>query len=50
VPFQVLVFGVAFVLLGLLSDGAYAVAASAGVLIGLGVTTALAGSRSSSSS
>jgi len=70
VPFQVLVFGVAFVLLGLLSDGAYAVAASAGagwlrrrpgvarasrlvsggVLIGLGVTTALAGSRSSASS
>ena len=69
VPFQVLVFGVAFVLLGLLSDGAYAVAASAGagwlrrrpgvarasrlvsggVLIGLGVTTALAGSRSSTS-
>ena len=30
VPFQVLVFGVAFVLLGLVSDGAYAVAASAG--------------------
>jgi threonine/homoserine/homoserine lactone efflux protein len=70
VPFQVLVFGVAFVLLGLVSDGAYAVAASAGagwlrrrpgvarasrlvsggVLIGLGVTTALAGSRSSTSS
>jgi threonine/homoserine/homoserine lactone efflux protein len=69
VPFQVLVFGVAFVLLGLLSDGAYAVAASAGagwlrrrpgvarasrlasggVLISLGVTTALAGSRSSAS-
>jgi threonine/homoserine/homoserine lactone efflux protein len=69
VPFQVLVFGVAFILLGLLSDGAYAMAASAGagwlrrrrgvaratrlvsggVLIGLGVTTALAGSRSSTS-
>jgi threonine/homoserine/homoserine lactone efflux protein len=69
VPFQVLVFGVAFVLLGLVSDGAYAVAASAGagwlrrrprvarasrlvsggVLISLGVTTALAGSRSSAS-
>ena len=67
VPFQVLVFGVAFVLLGLLSDGAYAVLAatgarwlrrrpgvartsrlvSGGVLISLGVTTALAGSRSS---
>jgi threonine/homoserine/homoserine lactone efflux protein len=67
VPFQVVVFGVAFVLLGLLSDGAYAVAASAGarwlrrrpgvartsrlvsggMLISLGVTTALAGSRSS---
>ena len=67
VPFQVIVFGVAFVLLGLVSDGAYAVAASAGarwlrrrpgvartsrlvsggVLISLGVTTALAGSRSS---
>jgi threonine/homoserine/homoserine lactone efflux protein len=67
VPFQVVVFGVAFVLLGLVSDGAYAVAASAGarwlrrrpgvartsrlvsggVLISLGVTTALAGSRSS---
>jgi threonine/homoserine/homoserine lactone efflux protein len=30
VPFQVVVFGVAFVLLGLVSDGAYAVAASAG--------------------
>ncbi|HEV2870745.1 MAG TPA: LysE family translocator, partial [Actinomycetota bacterium] len=28
VPFQVVVFGVAFVLLGFLSDGAYAVAAS----------------------
>ena len=69
VPFQVLVFGVAFVLLGLLSDGAYALLASTGagwlrrrpgvarasrlvsggVLISLGVTTALAGSRSSSS-
>jgi threonine/homoserine/homoserine lactone efflux protein len=69
VPLQVLVFGVAFILLGLLSDGAYAMAASAGagwlrrrpgvarttrlvsggVLIGLGVTTALAGSRSSTS-
>jgi threonine/homoserine/homoserine lactone efflux protein len=67
VPFQVAVFGVAFVLLGLLSDGAYAVAASTGagwlrrrpgvarasrlvaggVLVSLGVTTALAGSRSS---
>jgi threonine/homoserine/homoserine lactone efflux protein len=67
VPFQVVVFGVAFVFLGLVSDGAYAVAASAGgrwlrrrpgvartsrlvsggVLISLGVTTALAGSRSS---
>jgi threonine/homoserine/homoserine lactone efflux protein len=67
VPFQVVVFGVAFVLLGLVSDGTYAVAASAGarwlrrrpgvartsrlvsggVLISLGVTTALAGSRSS---
>jgi threonine/homoserine/homoserine lactone efflux protein len=68
VPFQVLVLGVAFVLLGLLSDGAYALAASTGagwlrrrpgvarasrlvsggVLLSLGVTTALAGSRSSS--
>jgi threonine/homoserine/homoserine lactone efflux protein len=67
VPFQVVVFGVAFVVLGLLSDGAYAVAASTGagwlrrrprvarasrlvsggVLVSLGVTTALAGSRSS---
>jgi threonine/homoserine/homoserine lactone efflux protein len=67
VPFQVLVFGVAFVLLGLLSDGAYAMLAatgagwlrrrpgvartsrlvSGGVLISLGVTTALAGPRSS---
>jgi threonine/homoserine/homoserine lactone efflux protein len=65
VPFQVVVLGVAFVVLGLLSDGAYAVAASTGagwlrrrpgvarasrlvsggVLISLGVTTALAGSR-----
>ncbi|HSO54191.1 MAG TPA: LysE family translocator [Actinomycetes bacterium] len=68
VPFQVVVLGVAFVLLGLLSDGAYALAASTGagwlrrrpgvakasrlvsggVLISLGVTTALAGSRSAS--
>lgn len=68
VPFQVVVLGVAFVLLGLLSDGAYAMAASTGagwlrrrpgvarasrlvsggVLISLGLTTALAGSRSSS--
>ena len=68
VPFQVVVFGVAFVVLGFLSDGAYAMAASTGagwlrrrpgvartsrlvsggVLISLGVTTALAGSRSSS--
>jgi threonine/homoserine/homoserine lactone efflux protein len=68
VPFQVAVVGVAFVVLGLLSDGAYAVLAatgagwlrrrpgvartsrlvSGGVLISLGVTTALAGSRSSS--
>jgi threonine/homoserine/homoserine lactone efflux protein len=67
VPFQVVVLGVAFMLLGLLSDGAYALAASTGagwlrrrpgvarasrlvsggVLISLGVTTALAGSRSS---
>jgi threonine/homoserine/homoserine lactone efflux protein len=66
VPFQVVVFGVAFVLLGLVSDGAYALLASTGagwlrrrrgaarasrlvsggVLISLGVTTALAGSRS----
>ena len=66
VPFQVVVFGVAFVVLGFLSDGAYAMAASTGagwlrrrpgvakasrllsggVLISLGVTTALAGSRS----
>ena len=69
VPFQVVVFGAAFVLLGLVSDGAYALLASTGagwlrrrpgvarasrlvsggVLISLGVTTALAGSRSSSS-
>ena len=69
VPFQVVVFGVAFVLLGLVSDGCYALLASTGagwlrrrprvarasrlvsggVLIGLGVTTALAGSRSSTS-
>jgi threonine/homoserine/homoserine lactone efflux protein len=69
VPFQVVVFGVAFVLLGLVSDGAYALLASTGagwlrrrpkvartsrlvsggVLISLGVTTALAGSRSASS-
>ena len=67
VPFQVLVFGVAFILLGLVSDGAYALLASTGagwlrrrpgvarasrlvsggVLISLGLTTALAGSRSS---
>jgi threonine/homoserine/homoserine lactone efflux protein len=67
VPFQVVVFGVAFVLLGLVSDGTYALLASTGagwlrrrprvargsrlvsggVLIGLGLTTALAGSRSS---
>jgi threonine/homoserine/homoserine lactone efflux protein len=69
VPFQVVVFGVAFVLLGLVSDGAYALLASTGagwlrrrprvartsrlvsggVLISLGLTTALAGSRSSTS-
>ncbi len=69
VPLQVVVFGVAFVLLGLVSDGTYALLASTGagwlrrrrgvartsrlvsggVLISLGVTTALAGSRSSSS-
>ena len=68
VPLQVVVLGVAFVLLGLLSDGAYALAASTGagwlrrrpgvarasrlvsggVLVSLGVTTALAGSRSAS--
>jgi threonine/homoserine/homoserine lactone efflux protein len=68
VPFQMLVLGLAFMVLGLLSDGAYALAASTGagwlrrrpgvarasrlvsggVLISLGVTTALAGSRSSS--
>jgi threonine/homoserine/homoserine lactone efflux protein len=67
VPFQVVVFGVAFVLLGLVSDSAYALLASTGagwlrrrprvartsrlvsggVLISLGLTTALAGSRSS---
>ena len=67
VPFQVVVFGVAFVLLGLVSDGTYALLASTGagwlrrrprvargsrlvsggVLIGLGLTTARAGSRSS---
>jgi threonine/homoserine/homoserine lactone efflux protein len=67
VPFQVIVFGVAFVLLGLASDSAYALLASTGagwlrrrprvartsrlvsggVLISLGLTTALAGSRSS---
>jgi threonine/homoserine/homoserine lactone efflux protein len=67
VPVQVVMFGVAFVLLGLVSDGAYALLASTGagwlrrrpgvartsrlvsggVLISLGVTTALAGSRSS---
>jgi threonine/homoserine/homoserine lactone efflux protein len=67
VPLQVVVFGVAFVLLGLVSDGTYALLASTGagwlrrrrgvartsrlvsggVLISLGVTTALAGSRSS---
>jgi threonine/homoserine/homoserine lactone efflux protein len=67
VPFQVVVFGVAFVLLGLASDSAYALLASTGagwlrrrprvartsrlvsggVLISLGLTTALAGSRSS---
>jgi threonine/homoserine/homoserine lactone efflux protein len=70
VPFQVVVFGIAFVLLGLVSDGTYALLASTGagwlrrrpgvarasrlvsggVLISLGVTTALAGSRSSASS
>ena len=68
VPLQVLVFGVAFVLLGVASDGAYALLAatgagwlrrrpgaarasrlvSGGVLVTLGVSTALAGSRSSS--
>lgn len=68
VPLQVVVFGVAFVLLGLVSDGAYALLASTGagwlrrrpgvakasrlvsggVLVTLGVTTALAGSRASS--
>ena len=69
VPVQVLVLGVGFVLLGLVSDGSYALLASTGagwlrrrrglarasrlvsggVLISLGVTTALAGSRSSTS-
>jgi threonine/homoserine/homoserine lactone efflux protein len=68
VRLQVVVFGVAFVLLGLVSDGAYALLASTGagwlrrrprvakasrvvsggMLISLGLTTALAGSRSSS--
>jgi threonine/homoserine/homoserine lactone efflux protein len=68
VRLQVVVFGVAFVLLGLVSDGTYALLASTGagwlrrrprvakasrvvsggVLISLGLTTALAGSRSSS--
>jgi threonine/homoserine/homoserine lactone efflux protein len=68
VPLQVVVFGVAFVLLGVVSDGAYALLASSGagwlrrrpgvarasrlvsggVLISLGVSTALAGSRSAS--
>jgi threonine/homoserine/homoserine lactone efflux protein len=68
VPLQVLVLGVAFVLLGVASDGAYALLAatgagwlrrrpgaarasrlvSGGVLVTLGVSTALAGSRSSS--
>jgi threonine/homoserine/homoserine lactone efflux protein len=68
VAFQVVVLGVAFVLLGLVSDGAYALLASTGagwlrrrpgvarasrlvsggILVTLGVTTALAGSRSSS--
>jgi threonine/homoserine/homoserine lactone efflux protein len=68
VALQVVVFGVAFVLLGLVSDGAYALLASTGagwlrrrpgvarasrlvsggILVTLGVTTALAGSRSSS--
>ena len=69
VPFQVVVFGVAFVLLGLVRDGTYALLASTGagwlrrrprvartsrlvsggVLISLGLTPALAGSRSSTS-
>jgi threonine/homoserine/homoserine lactone efflux protein len=68
VPVQVVVLGVAFVLLGLVSDGAYALLASTGagwlrrrpgvarasrlvsggILVSLGVSTALAGSRSSS--
>jgi threonine/homoserine/homoserine lactone efflux protein len=68
VPSQMVVLGLAFMVLGLLSDGAYALLASTGagwlrrrpgvartsrlvsggVLISLGVTTALAGSRSSS--
>ena len=68
VPFQMVVLGLAFMVLGLLSDGAYALLASTGagwlrrrpgvartsrlvsggVLISLGVTTALSGSRSSS--
>ena len=68
VPLQVLALGVAFVLLGVASDGAYALLAatgagwlrrrpgaarasrlvSGGVLVTLGVSTALAGSRSSS--
>jgi threonine/homoserine/homoserine lactone efflux protein len=68
VPLQVLVLGVAFVLLGVVSDGTYALLAatgagwlrrrpgvartsrlvSGGVLVTLGLTTALAGSRSSS--
>jgi threonine/homoserine/homoserine lactone efflux protein len=68
VPLQVAVLGVVFLLLGLVSDGAYALLAAAGasrlkgsrraarasrlvgggVLVGLGLTTALAGSRASS--
>jgi threonine/homoserine/homoserine lactone efflux protein len=67
VPFQMVVLGLAFMVLGLLSDGACALLASTGagwlrhrpgvartsrlvsggVLISLGLTTALAGSRSS---
>jgi threonine/homoserine/homoserine lactone efflux protein len=67
VPLQVVVLGAAFVGIGLVTDGAYALLASSGagwlrghrrvarasrlvsggVLVGLGVTTALAGSRSS---
>jgi threonine/homoserine/homoserine lactone efflux protein len=67
VAFQVVVLGVAFVLLGLVSDGAYALLAatgagwlrrrpgvartsrlaSGGILVTLGLTTALAGSRPS---